>query len=89
MTDAERQQMFQNTEFDLMAIKQSGNYLVAKFNKLSDRDKEDVLDYLNMKLSHGSKRNNTTPEGLEKTVKGNVITLDFANRKPIGTGASV
>ena len=89
MTDAERQQMLQNTEFDLMAIKQSGNYLVAKFNKLSDRDKEDVMDYLNMKLSHESKRNSATPEALEKTIKGNVIALDFANRKPIRTGAPV
>ncbi|MBB6214062.1 hypothetical protein HNQ80_000131 [Anaerosolibacter carboniphilus] len=89
MTDAERQQMFQNTEFDLMAIKQSGNYLVAKFNKLSDRDKEDVLDYLNMKLSHESKRNVNTHEVSKKTVKDNVITLDFASRKPKRKGASV
>lgn len=86
MTDLERQQIFNNTEFDLMATKQGSNYLLAKFNKLSDRDKEDVLDYLNMKLYHHSKRNISIPEESEKTIKHNVIALDFESRKPIEGG---
>lgn len=89
MTDLEIQQIMNSTEFDLMAIAQSPNYLIAKFAKLSERGKEEVLDCLNRQLFYASRDRNKTTETPKKEVKSNVITLDFANRKPKRKGASV
>lgn len=66
------EQIFEMTEKDLTVIKKNPEYLIFKFKELADRDKEDILDYINLKIVQNRKIKNK-----ENIEMGKVISIDF------------
>lgn len=81
------EQIFQMTEIDLTIIKKNPEYLIFKLRGLDDRDKEDILDYINLKIVLNrrikSKENVCTSsinEHEDNSKVGKVIPFDFLKK---------
>lgn len=58
MNNNEINELQSQTDIDLKAIEKNPNYLLKKFNQLSQRGKESLIDYLNINLKLACKCNN-------------------------------